>query len=52
VDVKGGEPTGRRGRWTLNPWRWRKSFLWNYQSHLPSNAASQYRRPESSITLL
>ena len=29
-----------------------KTFLWYDQNPLPSNAASQYRRPESSITLV
>jgi len=44
VDVKGGEPTGRCGRWTLNPWRWRKNIPLKWSEPLTQQCSITIQR--------
>jgi len=52
VDVIGGEPTGRCGRWTLNPWRWRKNIPLKWSEPLSQQCSITIQKTRTSITLL
>jgi len=52
VDVIGGEPTGRCGRWTLNPWRWRKNIPLKWSEPLTQQCSITIQKTRTSITLI